>query len=87
MIVFLEIDNLLNGLDMRLKKWRSKMNIWIAALCSLGILGAIAILLALSICFMEWVVDNDHMEACLLVAIIAFWILLTIGIYAEGGVA
>ena len=55
------------------------MNIWIAALCSLGILGAIAILLALSICFMEWVVDNDRMEACLLVA--------TIGIYAEGGVA
>ena len=63
------------------------MNIWIAALCSLGILGAIAILRALSICFMAWVVDNDHMEACLLVAIIAFWILLTIGIYAEGGVA
>lgn len=50
------------------------MNIWIAALCSLGILGAIAILLALSICFMEWVVDN-------------FWILLAIGIYVEGGVA
>lgn len=63
------------------------MNIWIAALCSLGILGAIAILLALSICFMDWVVDNDNMEAFLLVAIIAFWILLTIGIYAEGGVA
>lgn len=63
------------------------MNIWIAALCSLGILGAIAILLALSICFMEWVVDNDHMEVCLLVAIIVFWVLLAIGIYAEGGVA
>lgn len=63
------------------------MNIWIAALCSLGILGAIALLLALSIRFMEWVVDNDHMEVCLLVAIIAFWILLTIGIYFGGGVA
>ena len=63
------------------------MTIWLAALCSLGILGAIAIFLVLSICFMEWVLDNDHMEVYLLVAIIVYWILLAIGIYIEGGPA
>lgn len=63
------------------------MNIWLAALCSLGILGAIAIFLALSILFMEWAVDNDHVGACLLIAIIVFWILIAIGFYVEGGVA
>lgn len=63
------------------------MNIWLAALCSLGILGASAIFLVLGIRFIEWAFYNDYMDVCFLVAIIVCWILLAIYIYVEGGVA
>lgn len=46
------------------------MNIWLAALYSLCILGACAIFIALGLRFMEWVFDNNHVEVGLLVAII-----------------
>lgn len=61
------------------------MNIWLAALYSLCILGACAIFIALGLRFMEWVFDNNHVEVGLLVAIIVCWILLAICIYVEGG--
>lgn len=61
------------------------MNIWLAALYSLGILGAGAIFLVWSMRFMEWVFCNDHLEVGFLVAIIVCWIVLTISIYVEGG--
>lgn len=61
------------------------MNIWLAALCSLGILGASAIFLVLCMRFVEWVFDGDHLEVGLLVAMIVCWIVLTICIYVEGG--
>lgn len=61
------------------------MNIWLAALCSLGILGAIAIFFALSARFIKWAVEGEHMVVCWWVALIACWIVLTIRIYIEGG--
>lgn len=61
------------------------MNIWLAALYSLGILGASAIFFALVARFIEWAVDNDHMEVFWLVAFIMCLIVLAIYIYIEGG--
>ena len=61
------------------------MNIWLAALCSLGILGASAIIFALGARFIEWAFDNDHMEACGLTMLIVLWVVLAICIYIEGG--
>ena len=37
------------------------MTIWLAALCSFGILGAIVIPFALSARFIKWAVENEHM--------------------------
>ena len=61
------------------------MNIWLAALCSLGILGASAIFFALSARFIKWAVESEHMVFLWLVALIACWIMLAICIYVEGG--
>ena len=61
------------------------MTIWVAALWSLGVLGAIAIFFALAAHFIEWAVDNDHMEVFWLAAFIVCWIMLVIYIYIVGG--
>lgn len=61
------------------------MTIWLAALCSLGILGAIVIPFALSARFIKWAVENEHMVFLWLVALIVCWIMLTICFYVEGG--
>lgn len=61
------------------------MNIWLAALYSLCILGASAIFFALAARFIEWAVDNDHMEVFWLAAFIMCLIMLAIYIYIEGG--
>lgn len=61
------------------------MNIWLAALCSLVILGASAIFFALGVRFIEWAFDNDHIESCGLIMLIVVWIVLAICIYIEGG--
>lgn len=61
------------------------MNIWLAALCSLVILGATTIPFALSARFIKWAVESEHMVFFWLVALIVCWIALTICIYAEGG--
>lgn len=63
------------------------MNIWLAALCSLGIIGTSAIFFALGARFIKWAVESEHMGVCLLVALIVCWIVLTICIYVEGGAA
>ena len=63
------------------------MNIWLAALCSLGILGASAIFFALGARFIKWAVESEHMVFLWLVALIACWIVLAICIYIEGGAA
>nr|DAF23818.1 MAG TPA: hypothetical protein [Caudoviricetes sp.] len=61
------------------------MNIWLAALYSLGILGASMIFFAFCSRFIEWAVDNDHMEVFWLATFIVCLIVLTIYIYIEGG--
>lgn len=61
------------------------MKIWLAALYSLGILGASAIFFSLSARFIKWAVESEHMVVCWWVALIACWIVLTICIYIEGG--
>lgn len=61
------------------------MTIWLAALYSLGIIGANAIFFASVARFIEWAVDNDHMEVFWLAAFIMCLIVLAIYIYIEGG--
>lgn len=61
------------------------MNIWLAALYSLGILGTGAIIFALSVRFIKWAVESEQMVFLWLVAFIVCWIVLTICIYVEGG--
>lgn len=61
------------------------MTIWLAALYSLGIIGASAIFFALVAHFIEWAVDNDHMEVFWPAAFIVCLIVLTIYFYIEGG--
>nr|DAV62328.1 MAG TPA: hypothetical protein [Caudoviricetes sp.] len=61
------------------------MNIWLAALYSLGILGASMIFFAFCLRFIEWAVDNDHMEVFWLATFIVCFIVLAIYIYIEGG--
>lgn len=61
------------------------MNIWLAALYSLCVLGASAIIFALGARFIIWAVESEYMVAFLLVALIACWIVLAMCIYVEGG--
>lgn len=61
------------------------MNIWLAALYSLCILGTGVIIFALGARFIIWAVESEHMVAFWLVTIIVCWILLAICIYVEGG--
>lgn len=63
------------------------MTIWIAALYSLIILGLSAIFFALGTGLIIWAVESEHEVALLAVSIIAFWIVLAICIYVEGGQA
>lgn len=61
------------------------MTIWLAALYSLGILGAVAIIFALCARFIKWAVESEHMVFLWLVELIVCWIVLTICIYVKGG--
>ena len=62
------------------------MNIWLAALYSLCILGTGAIIFALGARFIIWAVESKHVGFFLLVMLIACWILLAICIYyVKGG--
>lgn len=61
------------------------MNIWLAALYSLCILGTGAIIFALGARFIKWAVESDHMEVFWLAAFIMCLIMLVIYIYIEGG--
>lgn len=61
------------------------MNIWLAALYSLCILGTGAIIFALGARFIIWAVESEHVGSFLLVTLIMCWILLAICIYIEGG--
>ena len=61
------------------------MKIWLAALCSIGILGAIAIPFALSARFIERALEGERMVVCWWVALIVVFIVLTACIYLEGG--
>lgn len=61
------------------------MKIWLAALYSLGIVGASAIIFALCARFIKWAVESEHMVFLWLVALIVCWIVFAIYIYVEGG--
>lgn len=63
------------------------MTIWLAALYSLGILGASAILFALGVRLIKWAVESEHVVVLCTVTLIACWIVLAICIYIEGGQA
>ena len=63
------------------------MTIWLAALYSLGIIGAAALFLVAGIHFLEWAIWNKHEVALWAVAVIGVFIVLTICIYIEGGTA
>ena len=59
------------------------MTIWLAALYSLGILGASAIFFALCVCLIKWAVESEHVIVLWAVVLIGVFIVLT----AEGGTA
>lgn len=61
------------------------MTIWLAALYSLCILGACAIIFALGACLIIWAAESDHVGVLLTVALIGVFIVLTECIYIEGG--
>lgn len=61
------------------------MNIWLAALYSLCVIGTCAIIFALGVRFIIWAVESEHVGFFLLVTLIVCWIVLAICIYVEGG--
>lgn len=61
------------------------MTIWLAALYSLGILGACAIIFALGACLIIWAAESDHVEVLWTATLIGAFIVLTACIYVEGG--
>lgn len=63
------------------------MTIWLAALYSLGIIGASALFLAAGMHFLEWAIGNKHETVLWTAALIGVFIVLTARIYIEGGQA
>lgn len=63
------------------------MTIWLAALYSLGIIGASALFLVAGMHFLEWAIWNKHEVVLWAVTIIGVFIVLTACIYIEGGTA
>ncbi len=63
------------------------MTIWLAALYSLGILGASATFFALGVRLIKWAVESGHVIVLWAVALIGVFIVLTAYIYIEGGAA
>lgn len=61
------------------------MTIWLAALYSLGIIGASALFLVAGMYFLEWAIWNEHEVVLWAVALIGVFIVLTACIYIEGG--
>lgn len=61
------------------------MTIWLAALYSLGILGASAIFFALCARLIKWAVESEHVIVLWAFALIGVFIVLTAHIYIEGG--
>lgn len=63
------------------------MTIWLAALYSLGIIGASALFLAAGMHFLEWAIWNEHEAVLWTAALSGVFIVLTACIYIEGGTA
>lgn len=63
------------------------MTIWLAALYSLGIIGASAIFLAAGMLFLEWAIWNEREVVLWTVTLIGVFIVLTADIYIKGGLA
>lgn len=63
------------------------MNIWLAALCSLGILGAGAIFFALAARLIVWISEGNHEIVLWVAAIIGVFVVLAAYICIEGGAA
>ena len=61
------------------------MTIWLAALYSLGIIGASALFLAVGMHFFEWAIGNKHEGVLWAATVIGVFIVLTVCIYIEGG--
>lgn len=61
------------------------MTIWLAALYSLGVIGASAIFLAAGKHFLEWAIWNKHEKVLWAVTLIEVFIVLTACIYIKGG--
>lgn len=61
------------------------MTIWLAALYSLGIIGASAIFLAAGMHFFEWAIWNEHETVLWTAALIGVFIVFTACIYIKGG--
>lgn len=61
------------------------MTILLAALYSLGIIGASALFLAAGMHFFEWAIWNEHETVIWTAALIGVFIVLTVCIYIEGG--
>ena len=63
------------------------MNIWLAALYSLGILGVGAIFFALAARLIVWAFEGNHEIVLWVATIIGVFVVFTAYIYIEGGVA
>ena len=61
------------------------MIIWLAALYSLGIIGASALFLAAGMHFFEWAIWNKHEGVLWAATVIGVFIVRTVCIYIEGG--